>query len=65
MSSGKPILRPMDIAWEAYRAGAALGELYDHQHLNAQFRAWWLRHPQTLDSGQLKRAPRKLRGSPK
>jgi hypothetical protein len=45
----------MDIAWQAYQAGVALsGRYIDIEQLNQQFRAWWVRHPQTLPDGELK-----------
>jgi len=50
----KTALRPTDIAWQAFQAGAALYEGYDIEHLNNQFKAWWARHPQTLPNGELK-----------
>jgi hypothetical protein len=50
----KPLLRPADIAWQAFQAGAALYVGYDIEYLNTQFKAWWKRHPQTLPSGELK-----------
>ena len=50
----KTVLRPTDIAWQAFQAGAALYEGYDMQHMHDQFVAWWKRHPQTLSNGELK-----------
>lgn len=47
-------MRPMDMAWQAFQAGAALYEGYDIEYLNTQFKAWWARHPQALLSGELK-----------
>ena len=44
----------MDIAWQAFQAGAALYQGYDVERLNSQFKAWWKRHPQALASGELK-----------
>ena len=52
-----PVLRPYDIAWQAYQAGAAVYEGYDIDHLNKQFKAWWKRHPRTLPDGELKKEP--------
>lgn len=50
----KTHLRPTDIAWQAFQAGAALYEGYNIEHLSNQFKAWWKRHPQTLANGELK-----------
>lgn len=50
----RPLLRPMDIAWQAFQAGAALMEGYDIESLNRQFKAWWARHPRTTKNGDLK-----------
>lgn len=44
----------MDIAWQAFQAGAALMEGYDIESLNRQFKAWWARHPRTTKNGDLK-----------
>lgn len=52
----RTLLRPSDIAWQAFQAGAALYEGYDVVHLKRQFKAWWDEHPQALPDGQLKEA---------
>jgi hypothetical protein len=50
----KTLLRPMDMAWQAFQAGAALAEGCDIDYLNTKFKAWWARHPQALPDGELK-----------
>jgi hypothetical protein len=57
MPRKKTLLRPMDMAWQAFQAGAAIYEGYDIEHLNKQFKAWWARHPQALPDGELKKEP--------
>jgi hypothetical protein len=44
----------MDMAWQAFQAGAALAEGCDIDYLNTKFKAWWARHPQALPDGELK-----------
>ena len=65
--SRKTLLRPTDIAWQAYQAGfvlcamVATGQIKPgDSSTNAEFRKWWDEHPQTLKSGEL-RAERKRR----
>lgn len=50
------ILRPMDIAWQAFQAAADLNlyEDHDREFLRHQFKAWWAKHPQTKPDGGLK-----------
>jgi hypothetical protein len=52
----KTHLRPTDIAWQAFQAGVALARSgpLDIDFLNAKFKSWWDRHPQTTPDGELK-----------
>jgi hypothetical protein len=53
----RTLLRPMDVAWQAYQAAAnEVSSVYwSPDDLSAKFNAWWAQHPQTTPDGELKK----------
>lgn len=67
-TSNATVLRPVDIAWQAFQEGIRYAQPLDHmlagvgdnaayRAANAHLRAWWKKHPQTTDDGELAGEP--------